>query len=313
VVTNNIANIKTGASGTILQGQGIGIDPEFTTATYPTSTTINQILCSSANNVVSQIATDIDGVMITSHTGVPSILANGTATHVLTANLGAPPSWQAAGAGGGVSSVSGTSNRITSSGGATPVIDISSSYVGQSSITTLGTVATGTWNATKLSEAYGGTNQTTYATGDLLYASSSNTLAKLAIGSSTNVLTVTGGVPVWAAAGGGGGGMTWTNVTSSPQAFSVSNGYVANLGTLLTFTLPTTASIGAQIDLVGVGAGGWKITYTTSQFIVFGNLTSTVTSGYISSNNANDCVSLICTTTNNGWTVRGSVGNITVS
>jgi len=48
---------------------------------------------------------------------------------------------------GGVLSVTGTTNRITSTGGATPVIDISSSYVGQSSITTLGTIGTGVWNA----------------------------------------------------------------------------------------------------------------------------------------------------------------------
>jgi hypothetical protein len=40
-------------------------------------------------------------------------------------------------------------------------------------------------------------------TGDIFYASSANTPARLAIGSSTNVLTVTGGVPVWAAAAGG--------------------------------------------------------------------------------------------------------------
>lgn len=49
-----------------------------------------------------------------------------------------------AGGVGGVTSVSGTSNRITSTGGTTPVIDISASYVGQSSITTLGTLTTGT-------------------------------------------------------------------------------------------------------------------------------------------------------------------------
>lgn len=44
---------------------------------------------------------------------------------------------------GAVLSVSGTTNRITSTGGTTPVIDISGSYVGQTSITTLGTIATG--------------------------------------------------------------------------------------------------------------------------------------------------------------------------
>lgn len=45
--------------------------------------------------------------------------------------------------GSGVTSVTGTANRITSTGGTTPVIDISGSYVGQSSITTLGTLTTG--------------------------------------------------------------------------------------------------------------------------------------------------------------------------
>lgn len=58
---------------------------------------------------------------------------------------------------GTVTSVSGTSNRITSTGGATPVIDISSSYVGQSSITTLGTIGTGTWQGGVIAGQYGGT------------------------------------------------------------------------------------------------------------------------------------------------------------
>lgn len=61
------------------------------------------------------------------------------------------------GGGGFVTSVSGTLNRITSTGGATPVIDIDASYVGQTSITTLGTIATGTWEATDVGLAHGGT------------------------------------------------------------------------------------------------------------------------------------------------------------
>lgn len=66
--------------------------------------------------------------------------------------------WQQTGVvGGAVTSVSGTLNRVTSTGGTTPVIDISASYVGQTSITTLGTVGTGTWQATLISPIYGGT------------------------------------------------------------------------------------------------------------------------------------------------------------
>lgn len=54
---------------------------------------------------------------------------------------------------GSVTSVSGTLNRITSTGGTTPVIDISASYVGQSSITTLGTITAGVWNGTAIANA----------------------------------------------------------------------------------------------------------------------------------------------------------------
>jgi hypothetical protein len=41
-------------------------------------------------------------------------------------------------------------------------------------------------------------------TGDTIYASAANTPARLAIGSTGQVLTVAGGVPTWAAAAGGG-------------------------------------------------------------------------------------------------------------
>jgi hypothetical protein len=114
--------------------------------------------------------------------------------------------------------ITGTGSRITVTNGngvsGNPTIDISASYVGQASITTLGTITTGTWNGTAISETNGGTNQTTYTTGDILYASGANTLSKLAIGSSTQVLTVTGGVPVWAAASGGGGNFVFISSTT---------------------------------------------------------------------------------------------------
>ena len=59
--------------------------------------------------------------------------------------------------GANIASVVGTTNRITATGAAIPVIDISASYVGQSSITTLGTVTTGVWNGSLVPIAYGGT------------------------------------------------------------------------------------------------------------------------------------------------------------
>jgi len=54
----------------------------------------------------------------------------------------------------GVVAVVGTANRISVTADA---IDIASTYVGQSSITTLGTIATGTWQGTIIGPTYGGT------------------------------------------------------------------------------------------------------------------------------------------------------------
>jgi len=70
----------------------------------------------------------------------------------------------------------GTSNRISVSANA---IDISSSYVGQTSITTLGTITTGTWNGSTLGSAYGGTGLTAAAKGSVLVANTANTFSAL--------------------------------------------------------------------------------------------------------------------------------------
>lgn len=61
---------------------------------------------------------------------------------------------------GSAFSVVGTTNRISVSGAG---VDISASYVGQTSITTLGTIATGVWNGTAVPIANGGTGATSAA------------------------------------------------------------------------------------------------------------------------------------------------------
>ena len=77
----------------------------------------------------------------------------------------------------------GTSNRISVSANA---IDISTSYVGQTSITTLGTITTGTWNGSTLGSAYGGTGLTAAAKGSVLVANTADTFSALDGGGSTD-------------------------------------------------------------------------------------------------------------------------------
>lgn len=126
----------------------------------------------------------------------------------------------------GVTSVTGTANRITSTGGATPVIDIAATYVGQSSITTLGTITTGVWNGTVVGTQYGGTGISSYAQGDLLYAGSLNTLNVLTKNTTaTRYLSNTGtnNNPAWAQvdlSNGVTGNLSVNNLNSGTSASS---------------------------------------------------------------------------------------------
>ena len=72
--------------------------------------------------------------------------------------------------------VVGTADKITVSSNA---ITIASSYVGQNTITTLGTITTGVWNGTDIGVAHGGTGLSSIAKGSVLVANSANTLSAL--------------------------------------------------------------------------------------------------------------------------------------
>ena len=122
---------------------------------------------------------------------------------------------------GTVFSAVGTADRISVAAGG---IDIASTYAGQSTITTLGTVGTGTWNATTIATSVGGTGLTAFTSGGAVYATS------------TSALT-TGTLPV---ASGGTGAVTLTGYVkgSGTSAFTASstipNTDITGLGTMST-------------------------------------------------------------------------------
>lgn len=93
-------------------------------------------------------------------------------------------------------------------------------------------------------------NTLTTTTGDLIYASSANTPARLGIGSTSQVLTVTGGVPTWATPSGGGGTTLITDVQlsgSSGYSFSSIPSTYKNL--VLTYTGLNISSTGTNFGL----------------------------------------------------------------
>jgi hypothetical protein len=73
----------------------------------------------------------------------------------------------------GVLAVGGTTNRITVTA---DNIDIASTYVGQSSITTLGTVTSGVWNATTIATANGGTGLTSATSRGIIYGNNGSAM-----------------------------------------------------------------------------------------------------------------------------------------
>jgi len=135
---------------------------------------------------------------------------------------------------------------------------ISGSYTG---ITGVGTLTAGTWNATAIGAAYGGTGLTSYTIGDIIYASGTTTLAALPDVATGNVL-LSGGVgvaPAWgkvdltAAVSGtlpvANGG---TNATATPTAGAVAYG----TGSAYAFT-----SVGSSNEVLlsgGAGSPTWS-------------------------------------------------------
>jgi len=161
-----------------------------------------------------------------------SLAGNGSGI-VAVSNAGVL-SWVAVG-NGTVTNVSGTSNRITvATGTSTPVIDISASYVGQSSITTLGTIGTGVWQGTAVGVLYGGTGQTTYTNGQLLIGNTTgNTLTKA---------TLTAG-----------NGVSITNGSGSITIATVFNPTVQTLSDGATITWTVANGGNAKVTLAGTG------------------------------------------------------------
>ncbi len=151
------------------------------------------------------------------------------------------------------------------------------------------------------------------------------TNGQLLIGSTGNApvlgtITGTGGISVSVGPGsialsGTGSGIGWNEITGTTQAMSQDQGYVPNNAAQVVFSLPVTASFGTIINIVGKGAGGWKVTQNAGQNIQLGSTSSTVgAAGYIESTNQFDSIELLCTTANTTWTVIGGPqGNITVA
>src|SRR3989344_2090695 len=193
------------------------------------------------SNLVNSFATSSTGTKVSGDIILGSGLSLATATKTISVSTPTLSSVRSAG---------GCSGCITDD-------DVDSALT----ISSSGSVAVGALSSA-VTIAKGGTALTSYTTGDILYANSSGTLSKLAIGTSGQSLVVSSGLPAWSSSGAG---VTSLNsLTGELTIAGTSNQIsVAASSTTVTLSLPSTvtttnlnASSALQLNGTNINTGG---------------------------------------------------------
>lgn len=281
LLTDTAAGSGTVTSVSVVTANGFAgtVANATTTPAITLTTTVTGILQGNGTAISAATTgnlTDVgtDGITITGGTG--AVLGSGTSIsqHVADATHNgylSSTDWTTFNnkGSGTVTSVSGTLNRITSTGGATPVIDISASYVGQTSITTLGTVTTGTLSTGAI---IGGVTMTlgSDAAYDVYYRGATGVLTRLANGTTGQFLSAnTGAAPTWGTPAGTGANTALSNLAAVAINTSLLPG--ADDGA----ALGSTTKEFSDLFLASGGVINWAN----------GNVTLTQSSGILTQNN----------------------------
>lgn len=287
-------------------------------ANYNSSTGTGTVNAGTANqlgyyattgNTISGLTSANNGVLVTSATGVPSILVGPGATgKILQSNAAAAPSYSTA-----------TYPSVATSTGTILRAD------GTNWVHSTATFAD------------------TYAVSTLLYASGSNAVSGLATANSAVLATSATGVPTWSGTmtngqviigstgatptaatltqgagititNGAGtitianaaSGIAWSSISGTTQLAAVNHGYYVSNAGATTVTLPDTAAAGSVVRVAGTGAGGWSIVPGAGQDIQIGAADATVS---VASTNQWDCIELLCTIANTTWVMLSSVSS----
>lgn len=284
----------------------------------------------SAGNAVSGLATANNGLLVTSNTGVPSILGGpGVSGKILQSNAAAAPSYSTP----TYPSTSGAAGKVLASDG-TNIVYSTATFPATAGAT--GTIlrSNGTdWVASTATFA------DTYASSTFLYSNGVNTVTGLATANSAALVTDSTGVPVWSASmtngqliigstgatptaatltGGTGisistgagsitisasaSGLAWNTIAGTTQAAAVNSGYVVGNAAQTTITLPAVFAVGEVVIIKGFGAAGWILAANAGDTIQIGQ-TATSAGGSLTSAGNFDTAYVTGIVANTTWSV----------
>ncbi|MSX98160.1 MAG: hypothetical protein F2743_08615 [Actinobacteria bacterium] len=301
-VTNTML-VNSTISGVALGGSLFNLTAG-TNISFSTGTTYNGSAAITINGTSAQvypgagIANSTGTAWGTSYTttGTGTVVALATSPTFVTPILGTP--------------TSGTLTNTTGFPAANLAGTALPSAIVTSSLTALGTIATGVWNGTAIGIAYGGTGQATASagfnalspittTGDLILGNGTNSATRLAIGANTYVLTSNGTTASWVAPSGGGGSQATATALGTVYAKQTTGGGTPYL---------TAFGYNAGVSTTGDGnsAFGTQALYTNST----GTLNTAVgyQSLYVSNGSNNTAIGEGSLTANTSGSNNVSVG-----
>lgn len=175
----------TGTANQMLQS-GSSSAPAWSSTTWPSTSTINRILFSTANNVIGEIAASNGGVLISNATGVPSMLANPGATgRVLQSVTANSAAWS----GMAYPTTAGANETLLTSNG-TDIVYTTAKY--PTAAGTAGTILRS--DGTNISNTLA-TYPNTTTVNEILFSSATNTIAGIASAANGVLITSAGSVP----------------------------------------------------------------------------------------------------------------------
>lgn len=170
------------------------------------------------------------------------------------------------------------------------------SSVVSSSLTSVGTLATGVWNASVIGLAYGGTGKNLTAVAGGVVYTDADSMEVTAAGTAGQVLVSNGSsAPSWQDPGlaVAAYALVSSDVTIDVNTSTLKK-YVNKSGSQCVITIDGDLPVGREIVIAGVSANGWRVVAEAASGVkfVFGDVESAA-NGNISSTHGRDCVTLV--------------------